>query len=108
MARAVFRVAPPGVRAGESPGRPGIPYRLPDDVQGKPGERVARHVLHRRIACAALDLRPGAGQGIRGLARESDRLAHLREIATPDLAALSLPGAVADTDGLHFSRHAGF
>ena len=58
-------------------------------------------------AGAALHLCAEAGEGVRGVAGASHRLAQLRAVTALDLAALSLPGADADGDGLYFSRHAG-
>src|ERR1700676_213413 len=100
--------APPRLLPRKSSGGPGIPHRVPGDPQRASRIRVARNVLHRRIAGAAFHFCVKASEGVRGLAGASYRLALLRAVPARNLAAISLPGAAIDRDGFYFSWYAGF
>ena len=58
-------------------------------------------------ARAAVAVHPRARQGIRGVAREPGGLGHVPPVDLETLAALRVPRAADDDDGVHVARHAG-
>ena len=106
-ARAAVRPAAGRLRAGQSARGAGVPRRLRARARGASRLRLARDVLPRRRAGAAVVVHPRACEGVRRVARTSRRLADVSHVALEALAALSLSRPADDDDDVHVARHAG-
>ena len=99
VARPAVGAAAGRLRAGQSAGRAGVPHRLRARSRQPPRGCVARHVLPRRPARAALALHPRARQGIGGLEGTPDGLDDLPPVDLAALAAVRVSRPADDDDG---------